>query len=167
MNITKIAKKEWICCFLLNMFFYSLLSLQSYANDLCAGKDANLSCLKKNFEQLYSSNYDLFWDILHKAEKKAQKCVSIQDTSLFLELVHIKTNSAEFEEYFSKIIENLCVSSPKCFLDAVLQLKNEDQIQIVDRLKHTVFVDQSAITEIFKKYKDNKKYAKLIKLYQN
>lgn len=153
------------------IFFVSLLICTtflpiSYADgDLCSGSNATLDCLSKNLDKLYSANYRLFWDILHKAEKKVQKCMSVSDTVNFMKLAHLKSNNAEFNEFFSEVIENLCVKKSKCFFEAMVRLKDEDQLEVVKKLKTPLFVDQVAINDAFIRNKNNQKYKKVIYLY--
>jgi hypothetical protein len=141
------------------------VSTKGYANGLCSGANATLECLSDNFETLYSKNYSLFWDILHMSAKKAQQCKSISDVFRFLELVRLQTNNAEFNEFFNETIENMCVKNSKCFFDGSIRLNTQDQIQMVKRLKSSVFVDQTEITNIFKRNKNNEKYKKFVELY--
>ena len=126
-----------------------------------------LEYLKNNFNNVYMSNYDQFWKILHDAQKKAESCKSIIDTAAFLSLVEIESTGAEFNEYFNETIEKLCVEQSRCFLDALATINEKSIILTVKRLKAPLFVDSSDIDDVFKRNKSVKKYNFIIKEYFN
>ncbi|PKL52667.1 MAG: hypothetical protein CVV37_00265 [Nitrospira bacterium HGW-Nitrospira-1] len=142
---------------------------ETYSKNPCLG-EANLVCLQDNFDKLYRENYPLFWKILHNAATKAQKCDSVEDTATFLRLVKLirgsqATGSAEFEEYFSQTVEQLCIQKSKCFLDGLLMLDKSTRVLLIDMLRTPLFVDNSKIDRVFLDAKTNKKYRKISDIY--
>jgi hypothetical protein len=156
-------RKKLFYSFLIFLFF----ATQGYSKELCSDENATLDCLSKNFDKLYHSNYKLFSDILHKAEKKVQQCSSISDVVKFMELIRIPSINAEFNEFFDETIENLCFDNSKCFFEAIIRLKKEDQIKIIDIVKTPIFVHSAGIKNVFNSYKDNKGYKDVTELYFN
>jgi hypothetical protein len=138
--------------------------IQTCGNDLCVGNQATIECLMENAKELYSTNNSLFWDILNKAAKRAQDCESLSDVTRFMRLIRVQRDGA-FEEYFHKKVENLCISNSKCFFDAVASMTADDQTKIADMLLNPLFIDQSKITEVFRKNKDVKKYKQFVGIY--
>jgi hypothetical protein len=146
------------------LFGCPIYTSQSYAKNLCTGNDATLECLIKNAEELKKSNRKLFWDIVVKAGKKAQDCTTPTEVSRFMEIVRIRLDGA-LMEFFSEKIEKLCISNAKCFFEALERLNAKDQKKVIEIISNPLFVDQSAITEVFNK--NNKKYKKIFELYLN
>ncbi|MCK5344491.1 MAG: hypothetical protein KAR20_13850 [Candidatus Heimdallarchaeota archaeon] len=132
---------------------------------LCSGENANLYCLKENFSELYSTNYGLFWKILHNAAKKLKDHKNISDITAFLELSTIIKGNAEVTEYFSKICENFCVSNPAICLEALISLDEKSIKSILDRLRNPIYLSKTDINNIFQKNKNIKKYQKIASLY--
>lgn len=149
------------------LFSMSLLLVSSpncYGDGLCTGKDETLVCLKRHSKELYSTNHEVFWKILHSAAKEANACKNKNNTADFLSIVQI-TRDGEVAEFFSENIENLCVSSTKCFLEALMLLESFDQDRIIYELCHPVFKTSSEITEALRKFKTNSRYKRVIDLY--
>jgi hypothetical protein len=165
MNKNNVLSVKNLNIYITILFICAVLSSQSYADGLCSGNNATLECLSKNFEKLYSANYSLFWDILHKAEKKAQHCNPVSDTVQLMELTHLKSINAEFNEFLTEKIEVMCVKHDKCFFKALIRLKEGDQLEIIRRMKNPLFAEQAAISDSFSRNKNNKKYRKIVDLY--
>lgn len=164
-RLVLLSKRLAYLLLLISLLFCAVFAANSSADGLCSGTDATLNCLSKNFEKLYVTNYHGFWDILHKSAKKVQQCRSVSDVVPFLELVRLKSNNVEFNEFFSEKIENMCIKNSKCFFDALAAMKEEDQIEIMSRMRNPLFVDQTSITEAFLKHKNNAKYKKIVEMY--
>ena len=98
------------------IFFTFSCPLMVNGKSLCSGGNANINCLKENFSELYSSNYSLFWKILHNAAQKLKDHKSISDITIFMELSTVIKGNAEVTEYFSKVYENFFVSNPELCL---------------------------------------------------
>jgi hypothetical protein len=113
----------------------------------CSGSSANLNCLAQNFDEFYEKDYGLFWTILNKSAEEAKQCRSIKKIAEFLRLVRIKSNNAEFNEFFAQVTENLCVTSPRCFKRASKLLDKEDQKNLADMLNAPIFVDRERFPE--------------------
>lgn len=156
---------NYIKTVLIAVAFFICYSSTCYGNTLCSGKNETLICLKDNFKELYLSNYHLFWNILNTAEKKAIGCKSISDTASFIELAATKGMDGEVAEYYNEVIEKLIIKNPKCLLDALSILNAKAVSQVIFRLQHPLFTEQSAIDEIFRKNKHVKKYKTIMTFY--
>ncbi|MBI5696117.1 MAG: hypothetical protein HZC51_10325 [Nitrospirae bacterium] len=133
---------------------------------LCSGNNATVECLKNNCEQLYSENYDLFWDIIYKSEKKAYSSGTVSDVRDYLELASIKDfNSVEFDEYLSEAMPKLFIMWPEMFLDA-LSISNEETVNGFVYLLQTPLGDnETEITALMKKYGKDSKYKIIMDKY--
>jgi hypothetical protein len=136
-----------------------------YGSDLCIKNNATLNCLRDNFDNLYSTNYALFWSILKVAERKAISCKSTADTAAFLKLASIKSTNAEFNEYLSETIENLAIKKSKCFLDSLSTLDWDAMANIISLLKNPMFVEKQVIMKVFSKERNKKKYKRIMNIY--
>jgi len=164
-ELVKFALKKKLFCFMTTIVIsFCTWPTQIRGNDLCVGNQATIECLMENAKDLYSTNNSLFWDILGKAAKRADDCESLSDVTRFMSLIRVPRDGA-FEEYFHKKVENLCISNSKCFFDALTSMAADDQIKIVDTLLNPLFIDQSKITEVFRKNKDVKKYKQIVGIY--
>lgn len=139
--------------------------LMANGNSLCGGDRANFSCLKENFNELYSTNYDLFWSILHGAAQKVKTHKNVSDITEFMELSKIIKGNAEVTEFFSKICEEFCVSNPEICLEALIQLDQEDKASILERLRNPIYLSKTEIENAFEKYKNIPKYQKNVLNY--
>jgi len=125
----------------------------------CSGENANLNCLKNNFSELYSTNYGLFWNILHDAAQKCKVHKNISDVIAFMELSIVIKGNAEVSEFFNKICEELCVSSPGICFEALSKLNEEDRKSCLERLRNPIYLPKPEIDSVFEKYQ------KIISLY--
>lgn len=111
-----------------------------------------LDCLKKNQYELVTTNQSLYWKIFNKAASRAERCNPVSDTARFMELVDIALGAASME-YFEEKIEKLCVEKSKCFFDALLLMKEEDQNKIKMRKlgmdKKQIYVMSSYLTNFW------------------
>jgi hypothetical protein len=165
LKLVKLAFLKTIFCFMTTITIsFCIWPPQICGNDLCVGDQATIECLMENAKELYSTNNFLFWDILNKAAKRAEDCESLSDVTRFMSLIRVPRDGA-FEEYFHKKVENLCISNSKCFFDGLTSMVADDQIKIVDMLLNPLFIDQSKITEAFRKNKDAKKYKQIVGIY--
>lgn len=130
---------------------------------LCVGKEATLRCLKDNFDALYMADYSRFFGILRTAEKNATKCDSIESTVDYLEVAPLI--DGEVAEYFNEVIEKLCTTKPRCFLDALSRVNDESRMVIIRGLRTPTFLEKSAIREIFLRYKEEPRYKLIMELY--
>jgi hypothetical protein len=104
------------------IFLISIASEVAVANDCCRVPD-ELQCLRTNFSSCYRNHYERFSEILDLAEEKAKLCKSPRDMAKFLALVEIRSGNAEFNEYLDETIEELCITKPKCFVDAITTVR--------------------------------------------
>lgn len=157
---------QWILSLWILCLAYSLVNAatEDYSNGICA-KEANLGCLQSNFDKLYGENDKLFWKILRDAADKYQACNSIEDTVAFLELAIVKQGNAEFAEFFSETIEQLCVQESSCFLDGLLRVNKLTKIALLNYLRTPLFADSSVIDSVFVKAKQNRKYEEISDIY--
>jgi len=165
MKKNEVFSVKKIIYFSISLLIYGVFSSQSYGANLCRGNEATIGCLMEHAKELYSTNNQLFWDILNKASKRAQDCKSRSDVTRFMKIIRIKRDGV-FEEYFHEKMENLCVSNTKCFFNALISMTSDDQNKIIDLLLTPLFVDQSNITEAFHKIEGNKKYKRIVDRYQ-
>jgi hypothetical protein len=163
MNVLNTRNKV-IYLLLVSTSLFIVFSSNCYGDGLCTGRDETLVCLKKHSLELYSTNHELFWNILNNAAKKANACQKKKDTADFLSIVQI-TRDGELAEFFSENIENLCVSNTKCFLEALMLLELFDQDGIIYELCNPIFRKPTEITEALSKFKTNSKYKRVIDLY--
>lgn len=150
------------------LLVFTLSSNYSLANSMkakCSVDENQLTFLKKNFSELYLNDYSRFWDIVHKAAKKARTCDSSIETANFIELIQFSGGNAEFNEYYSKIVEHLCISNPKCFFDSLLSLDEESKIKVIDTLRHPIFVTLKEIEDVFSKNRNIKQYEDIIRTF--
>ncbi len=158
------TRNSAIYSLLFSMSFLLVFLFNCYGDGLCTGKDETLVCLKRHSKELYSTNHEVFWKILHSAAKEANACKNKNDTADFLSIVQI-TLDGEVAEFFADNIENLCLSNTKCFLEALMLLEPFDQDRIIYELCHPVFKTPSNITEALTKFKTDSKYKRAIDLY--
>lgn len=140
-----------------------------FASDksLCAGKNATLSCLKEKFTDLYSKQYEQFWEILHDAAKKFQNHDKLSDVTAFMELAPIIEGNAEVTEYFSEISEKFCISNPEICLNALISLDEKSRRSFIDKLRQPIYLSKTEISKAFLKYRDVEKYKEIIEHYFN
>jgi hypothetical protein len=131
----------------------------------CSADEDQLIFLKKNFSGLYLNDYSRFWDIVHKAAKKAQTCDSSIETADFIELIRFSGGNAEFNEYYSEIVEHLCISNPACFFDSLLRLDKESKIKVIDVLRHPIFAKPKEIEDVFTINRNIKQYEDIVNLF--
>lgn len=134
-------------------------------NSLCSGRSANLHCLKDNFPELYSTNYDLFWKILHDATEKLKVHKNTSDIVDFMKLSTVIDGNAEVTEFFSKICEEFCVSNPELCLGALIDLDDQSKKSVLDKLRNPIYLSKTKIDNVFEKNKTIKKYQKIVSLY--
>ena len=126
--------------------FFSLIALWApsvVATVSCSGSSDELDCLEQNVDSLYQSNYYEVGKILGRSAIEAQQCTDAAKTARFLGLVRVQRWSAENEEYFAEVVEELCLKSPDCFNKAAYLLSEEEQQKLKDMLyKHPLFHDE-------------------------
>jgi len=158
------VNKRLVCLFSIILFICPVLSLGNGDNYLCAHTDQPLACLAANFEELYSSNYPRFWNILHEGAAQAERCDARVSTTAFLELAVLRTNNAEFNEFLSEVIERLATEKTDCFLAATSRAGTLAQENIIERLRHPLYVDGAIIDNTLKR-RIVGEYRPLINLY--
>jgi hypothetical protein len=156
--------KRYLTVGLLIAIFIALPATAQKKND-CIGKDANLACLKRNYESLLSKNYVLFWEILHDAAKKAKKCTPLHDTTDFFELESYIGGNAELQEFFSEINEDIFVAKSDCYMKALVSLDEDSMYSLIDRLRHPLFTKEYKIKEVFLRYTDHKQFKVVSEIY--
>ena len=133
-------------------------------NNLCQSEVNQLACLKANFDALYEENFDRFWAIVHEAAAKAEKCSLLPDTVDFLDLVKIKSNNTEFNEFFSEIIERMTTRETECLLNAVTMMDEASQKLIMGKLRNPLFGESATIEKALKNAQ-NDKFKSIVDLY--
>lgn len=163
-NDKEIAMKIPILILAFSVFLLGGATQQS--KDLCKQGSASLSYAIENFDQLYVQDYSLFWSIFHAAEKKAVSCESIDDTARFLSVARVKEGNAEFNEYFSEVLEkNLLMNNARCLFDALLRLDDQSKKIIMWDLRHPLYIQKEKLEEIINPLMDEAKYKELLELY--
>jgi soluble lytic murein transglycosylase-like protein len=158
------SRSKMLTCTLVSSLLFVAISTNSYGAGLCTAKDATLDCLKNNSYELSIKNIDLFWQILDQAASKANKCNDKRATADFLNLIQVSRDGA-FAEYYNEHIENLSVSNTRCFLEGLMLLKPFDQDRVIYELYIPTFKEPSEIKSALSKYKNNKKYKRVVDLY--
>lgn len=128
--------------FMVGIVVLALGSQAAEAATTCFGSSANLKCLEQHFDEFYAQDYNRFWTILNKSADEAKQCRSIKKTAELLGLVRIKSSNAEFNEFFARATEKLCVSSPRCFKRASKLLDKESQKNLAAMFDTPLFVDR-------------------------
>ncbi len=147
------------------ILFSTICPNYCWAKDLCTKEYATLGCLRENLDNLYATDYSLFWNILRSAGNIAFECRSTHDTASFLELVNLKSKNAEFNEYISEILENLIVNKPKCFFNSLSTLDHESISNVIKILQHPIFMSKKKIDNVFSKISTLKKYKTIMDIY--
>jgi hypothetical protein len=148
------------------MIFYGMAYTSNcFGKDLCINENANLRCLRENFDDLYAKNYTIFWKILREAGDAASECRSYDDIDAFLKLSSIRNRNAEFKEYLNEIIENLTIRKSAIFLDALSRLDDNSIYSVIGLLQRPIFIPIEDIKKVFYKNRNNKKYKKVMNVY--
>jgi hypothetical protein len=125
-----------------------------------------LGCLKTNFNELYSSDYQMFWKILHSSAKQAATTGNISILVEFLEMAEATgKGNAEFEEFFSQTIETVFVSNTEYFLDALMTMAPKTQTEVLKILQNPLFKSSEEINSSFQKVSENGKYKSFVETY--
>lgn len=137
---------------------------ETYSKNPCLG-EANLVCLQDNFDKLYQENYPFFWEILHNAASKAQKCDFVEDAASFMKLVNLIKGNAEVDEFFSETVEQLCIKKTKCFFDGLLMVDKPTKVLLIEKIRTPLFVDKSKIDRVFFEARTNREYREISDVY--
>ena len=148
-------------------FIFSNCFTVANENILCINENATLECLKKEFDELYRTDYKSFWDILNDAAKRVQNFRSIPDVVEFMELDSVIEGNVEVSEFFSEVIEKFCTSHPESCFEAIICLDKDSKKIIINRLRQPIFVNKNEIDSIFFRYKSSLKYKDVMNLYFN
>jgi hypothetical protein len=162
MNIIRLI--QVVLSFLAVFLTYSSGNAAEKCPNVCLN-EASLECLEINFDKLYHDNYELFWDILHSAAKKAKACDSVEGTAAFLRLAILKQSNAEFTEFFNQTIEQLCLEESKCLLDGLLMVTQYTKVKLLDKLRTPLFMDSSKIDQVFLKARTDNEYKEISDIY--
>lgn len=161
----KIGKLLKLLIFIFLVFGFGNSLFAKSTNLNCLKKTEMLKCLGNNFNALYLNDNEQFWTILKKWEKTHSNNKDIAD---FLSLVKVKAGNAEFNEYFSQIIERqLLPNRTQNFLDSLLLIDRKASNQILNELKHPMFVKISRVKSVLEKYRDKEIYKELLYSYFN
>ena len=152
---------------ILTMILLFACNYSVFAGDksLCVGENATLSCLKEKFTDLYSKQYEQFWNILHDAAKRFQNHDKLSHVAAFMELAPIIEGNAEVTEYFSEISEKFYISNPEICLNALISLDEKSRRSFMDKLRQPIYLYKTEISKAFLKYRDVEKYKDIIDHY--
>lgn len=149
---------------LVALFFAN--STDSATRGLCVGNRATTSCLKDNFRELYSRDYDQFWEILFRAEKRALRCVSVRPAVEFLEVAGVILGNAEVGEYFSEVLETKFIKKkPKCLLDALTRVDQESRKVIIRELRIPTHLSKAEVRNVLSKFRQAEPYREVLREY--
>lgn len=159
-TVLTFALRGFCSVFLLSSFGV----ISASALNPCSGSLATLYCLSQNFDEVYFSDYDVFWDILNSSAKRAAD--NRNDLVSFIRISEVKKSSnAEFEEFFSQKLESWCVEKPTYLFDGLLAVEPRTQLRIIGMLQNPLFQERSAIRKAFRNQIGNTKYHNLADLY--
>ena len=105
----------------------------------CSDSPDKLKCLERNFDALTQNNYDEYWEILVHSAAKARQCAKTTDATRFLGLSNIQSGNAEFDEFFSGFVEDLCLQKTDCLKKAVTLLTVDERKKVADILRNPLF----------------------------
>ena len=141
------------------------ISVLANGNQLCKGEQATINCLKQNFDVLYSNDYKLFWDIMHKTATKIQISHNISEITTFLSLASVIQGNAEVLEFYSEVGERLCLSNPELCLDALSMLNAQDRQLFIDRIRHPIYSSKEEIGRSLSTYRNHARYHEILDLF--
>lgn len=159
-------RKIFVIFMIIQVIFFSLLVELCMSNGVVMHKSEtnDFQEFTKNFDKLYSSNYEQFWKILKQIEMGAWDCNNYEKTAEFLALANIFTGNVEFIEYRSENFEKLLIEKADCFFESLLLLEYKSRVNVITILRDPVFVEKAQIKEIFKKISEGK-YKDISSLY--
>lgn len=134
---------------------------------LCSGKEATISCLKENFDELYEKSYIQFQIIIGFAENKAASCTSVDDTAAYLDLAPKTKGNLEVEEYFREFVETKFVRpNPECLLNAVLKVSDDARkVILADYLRNPFAIKKEEVDKALSPFRAHEKFGGMLKLY--
>lgn len=146
--------------------FLSVFQITGHATSPCQKSMETLGCLKTNFDELYASDYQMFWKILHSSAEQASTAGNISKLVEFLEMAGVTgKGNAEFEEFFSQTIETVCVNNTEYFLDALMTMAPKSQSEVLKILQNPLFKSSEEINGSFQKVSEKGKYKSFVDTY--
>jgi hypothetical protein len=100
--------------------------------EMCSGSEATIRCVERNFDVMSHRHGDRFWAILNEAARD-------------LSLARVRPVSAEFVEFYSQQIEQLCLDAAPCFRNASKFLDEDGRAALRSMLANPVFVDPAPL----------------------
>jgi hypothetical protein len=120
--------------------------------EMCSGSEATIRCVERNFDVMSHRHGDRFWAILNEAARnlrerapQGQECDSTGKMVQFLSLARVRPVSAEFVEFYSQQIEQLCLGAAPCFRNASKFLDEDGRAALRSMLANPVFVDPAPL----------------------
>lgn len=111
-----------------------------------------IKCLLENYDE-QKKDRKHFEELFLDATKHALKCNKPNDIANFLKFSQKTGGSAAIEEYFSQALEkDLILKNPKCFFSGLNKAAPEVRDKICSMLKTPLFLEQSQVDDILKKY---------------
>jgi hypothetical protein len=108
------------------------------ADAVCRPGNDDLQCLGTHFQGMYQDSYDQFWSILHGREEEIHSCTDDRVVAQFLALAS-HTGNAEFDEFYSKTVEELAMSNMACLAGSWSTLSSQDQTTVAKVLRTPMF----------------------------
>jgi hypothetical protein len=117
-----------------------------------------------DLNQLYRTDYDVFWKQWREVQEKAMLCADHDATAKFLSNAIITLGNAEVGEANAESIEKLTLEEPRCFLESVQKLRPEEQTKIVKFfILRPLYHDEEELRKAMEKQWD--KYRGIKELY--
>lgn len=128
----------------------------------CVGDAEELVCLRRNFDSLFSEQYDVFWEIANRRGREVASCQRRTVVEQFLPLAD-KVGNAEFAEFYHETIESLASTSPLCLAEAWSRLGEPEQVSVVRVLRAPLFKSAGDLARSAQNAGVPKKFPKLAK----
>ena len=121
----------------------------------------------KDLNDLYASDYDLFWKDWDRSKEKAVSCTDYSYTAEFLTNAIVTLRNAEVTEANGEVIESLALKKAECLLAALIKLEKEDQRKIIRHfIVAPIFNEPAVIKRALEKYWNLDKYTQIKELYE-
>ena len=118
-------------------------------------------CYCLDLNALYHSDYKKFWSRWNANKDIATSCTDSKATRVFLSEAVETLGKAEVSEANAKVIEELCLKKPRCFLDAIVLLSEAKQRNVLNVfVAGAIYNDPKKIEISLSKYWNENKYHK-------
>ena len=120
-----------------------------------------------DLNQLYATDYKVFWKQWNELKEKALSCKDHAAMSKFLSNALIMLRNAEVSEANAEVIEATCLNKPICLLESLLRMKTEEQDEILKFfIAAPIYHDPQEIRKSLEKHWNLQKYRTIKERYQ-